>query len=209
MKSNFRIIVIALVIIISGQSCSPLISGIYGIKKPKKVNNKTIIDYSVKFNIPLTGSYVLDNKYKDFLSKFDTAKFKEQIKNHFQPLQVLYYDNKGELKTFLINCYAGGFPNLKWNRNGTMKKFPPKKQAPTDNIMPLDSLLNFLKPLKTTKNIIDFEPAFTVVVFWNVFMNRQSKRLIRLVQKNINREADVKVRTIYVNNDNLFASGNQ
>ncbi len=210
MKKNLYKIIIILTIITVGQSAwSQIASGIYGMKKLKSVDNKTIIDYSKKYNIPLTESYVLENTYADFLSSFDTTKFKEQVKNHYQPLQALYYDKDGQLKSFQINCYAGGFPNLDWNRNGIMTKFPPKQQAPLDNILPLDSLLNYLKPLSPTKRTLNKKVDFTVVTFWSIFMGRQSKRFIHVVQENARLKGNKKIRMIYVNTDNFFISRNE
>jgi hypothetical protein len=77
----------------------------------------------------------------------DTLRFKEQIKNHYQPLQALYYNANGELSRFYVNCYAGGFPQLKWNRNGILNTFPPQHQAPVDSILSLKTLSNFLHPV--------------------------------------------------------------
>jgi len=202
---NLRLTILIFTLILGLTSCSPIIQGFYGIKNSKELNDQTIIRYSEKYNIPLTENYKLDTSYLTFLSSFDSINFKEQIKNHYQPLQVLYYDKKGQLESFQINCYAGGFPNLKWNRDNIMTTFPPQKQAPIDSIIPLDLQLSLLQPLSKTKGFSIENYDYIGIVYWNRFMGRQSKRLIHFVQENYKLAKDYKVKIIYVNTDNIFA----
>lgn len=107
-------------------SCTSVFTVLYGIKKTKTVDEKTIARYAKKYDIPTADSYELDTAYFSYLFSLDTTKYQSQIKNHYQPLQVLYYDNLGYLKSFQVNCYAVGFPNLKWDRNEIMTTFPPR-----------------------------------------------------------------------------------
>ena len=86
-----------------------------------------------------------------------------------------------------------------------MTTFPPGKQAPVDSLTPLDVQLKYLKPLSQTVKIAPDQYDYIVVVYWNRFIGRQSKRLIRFVQKNSKLETRKKIKIIYVNNDNLFA----
>jgi hypothetical protein len=186
-------------------SCTKVFMGIYGIKSIKEVDQRTILKYGKKFNIPASDNYQLDTAYFSYLFSLDTIQFKEQIKNHYQPLQALYYDNEGNLKSFQINCYAGGFPNLKWDRNEIFTSFLPKLQAPIDSILPLDTHLKYLLPIATTENFSKDNYDFIVVVHWNRFMGRQSKRLIKFVQENEKLSEEKKVKILYVNSDNIFA----
>ncbi len=202
---NPRLNIFILILALGLTSCSAIIKGLYGIKNPKELNDQTIIRYSEKYNIPLTDNYKLDTAYLTFLSSLESKNSKEQIKNHYQPLQVLYYGKTGQLESFQINCYAGGFPNLKWNRDGIMAIFPPRKQAPIDSIIPLDLQLKFIHPLAQTKNISIERYDYIVIVYWNRFMGRQSKRLIHYVRENSKLAKDRKVKIIYVNTDNIFA----
>lgn len=208
MISNSTIIrLIGILTIVTFSSCSAIFTGIYGIKNYKQVDEKTIIKYSKKYNIPLADSYELDTTYVPYLKSFDTALYKEQIKNHYQPLQALYYDNKGELKSFQINCYTGGFPNLNWERDSIMTTFPPKKQAPIDSIIPLETQFKYIRQLTNSKKLSTDNFDYTIIVFWNRFMGRQSKRLIRLVQQNA-KMSNKKIKIIYVNSDNIFKDQN-
>jgi hypothetical protein len=180
-------------------------TALYGIKENTRVDEKTIVRYANQYNIPIADGYELDTSYFAFLLSHDKTLYREQINNHYQPLQALYFDKSGQLQSFQINCYAGGFPNLQWNRNGIMTTFPPGKQAPVDSLTPLDVQLKYLKPLSQTVKIAPDQYDYIVVVYWNRFIGRQSKRLIRFVQKNSKLETRKKIKIIYVNNDNLFA----
>lgn len=140
------------------------------------------------------------NHFIDSLQQNDSA----VAKNHYQPLQAMYFDRHGKMVSFFINCAAGGFPNLKWNRNNVFDTFPPAQQA--DNLV--DSVVYsdiqpFLLPV-ARQNANDANTDYYVLVFWNKFMGRQSKRLIDIVQENIKLSKD-NVKVIFVNTDNFIA----
>lgn len=200
-KQLSKLSTFALVIAFLLTSCSSII----GTNKLKSVDEKTILHYAKKYNINSTENYELDTAYFTFLKSFDTNLFKQQIKNHYQPLQALYYNKTGQLQSFQINCYAGGFPNLKWNKNGIMKTFPPKQQEPLDTIISLNTQLKFLKPLSNTEKSTTNDYDYIVIIYWSKFMGRQSKRLIRFAQDNVKLATDKRVKIIYVNTDNFFA----
>lgn len=196
-----RILLLLLTCSIFLTSCMALI----GIKKPKPVKEKIILQYSEKFNIPKADSYELDTSFISYLYFLDTTQYKKQIKNHHQPLQALYFDKSGQMVSFQVNCYAGGFPNLKWDRNKILTTFPPKQQAPIDSILPLAKQLKYLRPLSGTTSLTTTNYDFVVVVYWSRFMGRQSKRLIHLIQDNCKLSGGKQVKIIYANNDNVFS----
>lgn len=204
MKRNATLSILTL--LLSLISCSPVIMKTYGMKNIKSIPNQKIVEFSEKYNIPLADSYKLDTSYISFISAFDTLKYKEQIKNHLQPLQALYYDKSGQLQSFQINCYTGGFPNLNWDRNEIMTTFPPQEQAPVDSILPLDLHLKYIQQLPESKVISTDGYDYIVIVQWSRFMGRQSKRLIEAVQENAKLAENQKVKIIYVNTDEVFAS---
>ena len=205
MKKHISIFIIINLLCVFGLlSCSTILTGIYGIKKIKSINKNTIVRYAKKYNILSTDSYELDASYFIFLTSLDTIKYKSQIQNHYQPLQALYYNNSGYLKSFQVNCYAGGLPNLKWNVNGIMSAFPPKQQAPIDSIIPLETQLKYLNPISPSFKLSVDSYDYIVIVYWNRFMGRQSKRLIHIVQENCKLEKEKKVKIIYANTDNIF-----
>jgi hypothetical protein len=126
------------------------------------------------------------------------------MNNHLQPLQALYFDENSNLISYHINCYAGGFPNLNWNRNQNMEVFPPLQQAPVDSLVSLALIQNCIHSAVGDNRIDSIRYSNTVVVFWNRFMGRQSERFIHTVQQNITLSKGGNVKVIYVNNDNVF-----
>lgn len=195
----------AFTVIVGLTSCTSFLTALYGTKKIKTVDERTIARYSKKYNIPIAENYELDIAYFSYLFSLDTTTYQYQIKNHYQPLQALYYDNLGYLRSFHVNCYAGGFPNLKWDRNEIMTTFPPKQQAPIDSIVSLETQIKHIKPIMETPKLSIDGYEYIVIVYWNRFMGRQSKRLIHFVQENSKIQKEKKVKIIYVNNDNIFA----
>ncbi len=135
---NLRTTILTFSLIFGLTGYSSFTRGIYGMKNPKKTNKETIARSSKKYKIPQADNYELDTSYLSFLFSLDTTRYREQIKNHYQPLQVLYYDKNGQLESFQINYYAGGFPNLHWDRDSILTTFPPRVQAPPDSVIPLD-----------------------------------------------------------------------
>ncbi|HEX5002007.1 MAG TPA: hypothetical protein VFW78_05895 [Bacteroidia bacterium] len=199
------LIFISLTITCSFSGCSALMMRMYGIKKQKYADDNTILHYAKRYNIPAADCYTLDTGYISFLFKMDTILFKKQIKNHYQPLQALYYNNTGNLEVFHVNCYTRGFPNLKWNRDALFAIFPPGQQAPADSILSLNRQLQLLQQLPYTASFSANQYDYVVIVYWSRFMGRQSKRLIKTIQNNQLLAGDKKVKIVYANNDNLFA----
>lgn len=198
MKNFFLLFVVVLL-------CSGCAHLIYGLHHTKSLDKKTILEYSLKRKIPPADNFELDTMYLMFLNKVDTFRYKNsEHKNHYQPLQALYYNKAGGLDAFIINCYARGFPNLKWNRKGILDTFVPRRQAPTDSILPLFEHLKYMKPLPGAQRFTFGQDDYTVIVYWNYFMGRQSKRLNKAIQKNVKLAKGKKVRLMYVNTDNFF-----
>lgn len=188
------------VVLFMTTSCTSMFLGLYGMKKPKALNQEQLIKEACRQGIPVEQLYQIDTLYWAFLEKIDTAQHAE-VKNHSQPLQAMYFDSKGKLFRFYVNCYAGGFPNLKWNRSGGLNQFPPLPQAPEDEIFSFSSLNLFIHPLGSPISMNEADSI--VVVFWNRMMGRQSKRFVQFIQKNV-QLSTTPVRVLYVNTDELF-----
>ncbi|MBU3661831.1 MAG: hypothetical protein FGM41_01340 [Bacteroidetes bacterium] len=204
MKRNYLILTLLLAASLCFSSCSSIFLAAYGIKSPERIENKVLLKTAKKYGIPTSEIYLLDTAYYAYLETFDNTLYREQINNHFQPLQALYYNKDGNLRSFHINCYAGGFPNLKWNRNGNFDTFLPKQQAPLDSILPLQVHLKYLQSL--SGNVFPSSPDYDyyVIVYWNKFMGRQSKNLVKQVQANANLASEKKIQIMYVNSDLFF-----
>jgi len=203
MKTRLTVVLL-LFIAVQLSSCNMVLLKIYGLKSPGPIEEKDVLRYCKKYDIPPADCYQLDTAYMSFLFALDTN-YKQAVKNHYQPLQALYYTS-GQLSSFQINCYTGGYPNLLWERDSIMTEFPPREQAPLDSIVPLDVQLKYLLPTSATvanQRLDTFD--YVTVVHWNRLMGRQSKRFIRTVQKNRQLAGDLRVKVIYVNSDNVMA----
>ena len=192
----------AIVIFLSLTACSTF----YGIKKPEALTGKAIPETAEKYQIPPGAGFILDTAYKTFVKK-NSGNNENLLKNHLQPLQLLYFDKSGKLVSYFINCNAGGFPNLKWNRNGLLEHFPPATQTHPDSLLAFNDLLKFIRTTDGKKvNRKAYSRAnYKMVVFWSVFMGRQSKRLIEQAKENYQLTNDKSVQLLFVNTDNLFA----
>ena len=95
----------------------------------------------------------------------------------------MYFDRNGSLVSFHVNCYATGFPTLKWNNKGQFNQFIPLTSVPiTDTIVNRELVKQNLIALNgTTVNLNNN----TVILFWSDFMLKQSKELIRIARKNL------------------------
>lgn len=193
-----------IIALVSLSGCSAIMVSMYGINSPKKLDDKTIAKYAKKYDIPAKDSYKTDSSYYSYIFSFDTTLYKQEIKNHYQPLQALYFDNQGELESFQINCYCGGFPNLDWERDSIFTEFPPKEQAPTDSLISLEKMLTLLEPFPDSDEINIDGYDYVVLVLWSRWMGRQSRRLIELVQENAKLAPNKNIKILYANNDNMF-----
>lgn len=185
-------------------SCTPLFYGITGIRNPKPVTEQEITKTAAKWGIPETACFTLDTGlYKNALRAINQNTFPESRNNHSQPLQALYFTNSSYPVSFQINCYAGGFPNLDWNRNDNMSVFPPKQQAPIDSVLTLDDMLKCIRPLNAQTKLPSKKGPI-IVVFWTQFMHRQTKRFLKVIQTNAALSNQSPVTIVYVNADHLF-----
>ena len=202
MTKIFLTILFASTVFLTG--CMAIVQSYVGIKDAHKLTDSQIVKTSKSFKVDQNSNYRLDTTYLSYILNLDKTEYKAQRKNHIQPLQALYFDSKGQLVKFYINCYAGGLPNLKWNRNGNLETFLPKDQAPLDTILNLTKQLSYLRPVcASTKDIVTENQDYYVFVYWAKCTKRHSKRLIRSIKKNVSKATTEKVKTIYVNYDNV------
>lgn len=187
------------------QSCSPILLGVMGMKKPMRMTPEEILVQGEKYGIPRSDSYEMDSSYYAMIATIDTVRYKRDQKNLFQPLQVLYFDASGIMSSYSVNCSVGGFPNLRWNRYGTFDQFPAAVSVELDTMTTLNDHLLHVNPLNNAPFPDLRTYDYTVLVYWNRFSGRQSKRLVRVVKDNVRLAKDKKVMVIYVNTDNFWA----
>lgn len=209
------LILVLFIVLFYLSGCNLLIMSMYGFKSSDDVlSKKEIENIAFSYGIKPSEIYFLQRSYIDFfdsigmihnhnLRSCDTSQISQQFKNHFQPLQILFFDNTGKLVSFLNNCYSGGFPNFKWNRNHELDYIPAKGNTP------LDSLISFGDLLRCINNIegkyLDKDSCinqnYSIVVFWTTFMGRQSKRLIHIIKNKYSHEKELNINILFVNVD--------
>lgn len=171
----------------------------------KDLSAADLENFRKEFNLPKEKTFRLDTNYIRYLFSFDTTKYADQIKNHYQPIQALYYDRDGQLVSFHINCYAtAGI----WNQQNAFASFVPRTVAPVDSILPLTKHLSFIKTFDyksiDTTGFATFD--YSVIVYWSKHYVgvKNSKNLIKIVSDNAALAGNKKVNVIYVNSENIL-----
>ncbi|MBL7922936.1 MAG: hypothetical protein JNL88_01925 [Bacteroidia bacterium] len=184
-------------------SCTFIAKEMMGVRSIKTLDDKKHRRFLRKLGAPPGNAYSIDTTYLEFIGMRDTQRTDEK-KNHYQPIQALYFGQQEFPGAWFINCYAGGFPNLQWNRGRFFDTFPPTSAAPVDSLVSFTRLFGHAKPLlKGPLPSVGAGQPYTVVLYWNRFMFRQSRRLHDLVRENLEKSA-APYRILYINNDHLF-----
>lgn len=204
--------IIAGVMIVTTSGCSKVLQSMYGMKPYRAVTNADITELADKYRIPAERSYSIDTAYKNFLQGFRAEYTSLRTDNHNHPLQAIYYDKNGIQYSFQSGVYAGNsLSNFLWNNEKQFTKFPPRTSVPIDSMFTFPQHLHFLKTLDDKP--LDAESYsqadYNVIVHWARFAGRQSKRLVKTVQKNYEKFGkNKKVNFFYVNTDNLYEGVN-
>lgn len=192
-------------------SCKKILLITYGIKDPKFVTKDDVREMSKKLKINLEQSFILNKEFFNHIEKKDTLKDKSIIKcspmisKYEQPLQLFYFNDMGTLISFHNNCYAGGFPKLKWNRDHQFSEFIPRSTIPiTDSALTLSLLETYLDPIISYNKFKPNDEGSTIILFWSGFMMKQSKELIETARENLKLDFKRTAKIFYVNTDNCF-----
>lgn len=201
MKLNQSSLLLSLLLSLS--SCTPLVLRTMGMKKPHVPTDEEFYRFGEKWNMSIYFQQTLLPSFVDEIEKIDSVNPK-LAQDLLQPIQAMYFDSSGRLISYHINCYAGGYPNLNWNRSGNFDVFPVKTNAPCDSLVTLSWLLPFLKSVEyPCVKIKDLD--YTVVVFWSRFTGRQSRHLVEFVQENLKLASkETRIQIMYVNTDEVF-----
>lgn len=141
----------------------------------------------------------------NFKDKINESAFSPQVKkNLLQPMQCFYF-TYDSLISYHVNCNAGGIPNLKWNRNNNFNFFPPKNQKDTLlwGSTEKELLLNNIEFSTLVNQDVFYKRDYTIIVFYSLIFDKQSKRLIQYVRDNVTL-TNQSYALILVNVDNLY-----
>lgn len=204
---TLSILVLLLLLLGSFTSCERILMKAFGVRLYVQASDERTEKSRRKYRIPADAHFIMDSSYWSLLRDVQAVD-SLTAKNHYQPLQALYFDSTGTLVSFHVNCNAGGYPNLQWNRGNMFARFVPQSQTPVDTLVKLSTLLPYLRrPDGRGIGPGDLAPRkYTVLLAWSVFMGRQSKRLIRTVRDNCALAAPGTVRLLYVEMDHLLFS---
>ena len=81
MKTRILVPILFILTLFGLTSCTTIFTGMYGMKKTKTVDEKTIARFAKKYNVPATDNYELDTAYFSYLFSLDTVKYKQEINN--------------------------------------------------------------------------------------------------------------------------------
>lgn len=189
-------------------SCTGLL---FGIRNPRPIADEDIRRSAFWYHIPATDLYCNKSTKLYYASVLQNKSGMHLLaKNHIQPLQAIYFDKNGKMISWHINCLAGGpMGQINWNRDHRMDIFPPITAATTDTIIDFDSFYQMLRPLYSSESSGLGDHDFFVIVYWNGFLKRGSRKLIQTIRKNLILAGTKSVKVLWVNNDNDFTNTNQ
>lgn len=202
--NKYLISALLFLLLVCFTSCSKVLLNIYGFSNPKFVTNIEMIN--IAYGIDSNHTYKQKKGFNLFLDTLEKQGFSIAQNYYFQPLKVFYYEFDS-LKSIHVNCYAGGFPNLKWNKYNLFETFPPISQFKPDTLLPLSKHLNFIEDMDGNQPFLKNDVQYTVIVYWNYYTGRQAKRFIEIVNNNL-KLVNEEINILYINNDNLFIDKN-
>ncbi|HET8963229.1 MAG TPA: hypothetical protein VFM99_04995 [Chitinophagales bacterium] len=195
-------------VLFSASSCQPILKAFVGVNNVKQYSANEILIKSNRYHLANENLYeIRDTAYWAFIKSYEGKMLNNYytFKDLYQPLQVFSFDSTGILQFHLINCKVGGFPNLKWDRYGYFDIAPLKMPSTllSDSTLKLNTIKEYYLPISINQDVSNTEFNECIIVYWNYFLGRQSKRLIKKIQEyNINTNSNAYV--YYVNTDNLF-----
>tara|TARA_B110000967_G_scaffold82022_1_gene84750 strand:+ start:347 stop:1102 length:756 start_codon:yes stop_codon:yes gene_type:complete len=208
-------------------SCSLLYRGILGVDTtPEWYNNedltKAISKRKLTNDIVLildTASYrndVVDDLYEVLDSlKLDTnavdykINVRKAIKlanDDLQSTQIRLFTSGGNEIFKLVNCYIDPPIPMNWNVAGCFDAFPPTIAEENLNVHNFDLAYILNNSTKLNGDSITLynlpKSDYYMLVTWNSFMIKPSKKAIKVVKKYIKENLNQSITPIYINNHN-------
>ena len=155
--------------------------------------NKFVEDFPEKCDTEISSA-------EQYNSIITIAEDDQQKKNFAQPIQIMYFNNN-QVESYHINCYAK--PNgadLDWNFENRFETFPPKSAVKIEETN--FNLQQIKEVYPTIKNCINNNR--TIVIFWSLMLEKQSKGAINTVIKNLKDNQKLESTNIILINSDKF-----
>lgn len=206
-------------------SCTTIKTTILGIDaSPEWLDDKEMEREFYKRKIPKANRYVLDTaSYNKSLLKYLAMELKQMqlinskdsvykvklkniVKDDSQPVQVRYFDSNHNQIFKVVNCYVENPITMDWNINNCFGVFPPKIDIEdlNNDHKKLNFFLEHIYTMDGKRSSLGTLPKadYYVIVFWNSFFKRPSRKLIRTIKNYNNKHKDKSTYVMYVNNQN-------
>jgi len=191
--------------------------------------NSEIIQDAKKLHIPIESIYILDTaSYRNTILKnlhsnlevlksdstsVDSVSIKKLYKvtnDDLHATQIRFFNGE-EAEIFkLVNCYIDPPIPMNWNVQGCFNSFPPKVliESLNTHYYDLNFFLSHISNLKGDSVSFSELPKsdYYVIIFWNTFMKRPSRKLIKTINKYIDSYPEYKIVPIFINNQNATIS---
>ncbi len=217
--------VLPLMIVLLLSGCGFFYRTLLGVDStPDWKSDKEIIADFEKFGIPASNRFVLDtasyeaavtSELRYFIDSIqtngivlDSLEKKRVLKianDNLQPTQIRYFDANGEPVFKMVNCYIDkAILRFDWNLHDCFATFPPTYPDPRleEGNKPLSYFLPHFTDLTGHRLPALPKADYYAVIFWNDFMTRPSRNLIKTITAYHDQHADKDIYTLYVNNHN-------
>lgn len=195
---------------------------IMSTEKIAKKSKRYGVDQNANYTLRVEDSYI--DTVKAYVTKaydsLDTltdaveiARLRKNTSNDLQPVQLRYFNAEGKAIFKMVNCYVDPPIPMKWNVEGSLDQFPPKTPDIKSLKEDVNQDLDFFLPYIVTSDEEELTMAdlpnadYYVIIFWNSFFIRPSKKLIKQVKRYHKKHEDENIHVIYVNNHNAHLWG--
>lgn len=208
-------------------SCSLIYRGVLGIDTtPQWMDSTAVIKALKKRELTNDINLILDtasftNAVKiDFNEELDLFNESENTKSDsmamklrsnvanddLQPTQIRMFSSDGKEVFKIVNCYIDPPIPMDWNIKGCFNQFPPFIDEKDLNTQQYDLgfFLSHSRQLDSSTYLLSELPKsdYYLVVLWNSFMVKPSKKAIETVKEYLVRHSEKLIIPIYINNHN-------
>ena len=155
-----------------------------------------------------------DKEYPELEHARQEKRIKQRFHDLYQPVQIHIFDRAGGPLFKMLNCHLDPVIPMRWNRFGSFDEFPPSPLNIRGFDIELYDSLQFFVPFFRNRagshvNFNDLPSAdYYVMVFWNDYYKRPSRKLLRKLRKSFMKLKDKNIAFLFVNNHNAFVWNN-